>query len=557
MPAALYSQLQHVALTGTRRLPLSKLTSDRASQNPIEQALHCALTQPHTPPALRLLRAVAIAAVTERATWQPPRLAETAEPSTLSPIPAQQSFAADIVQHMRELITMAASVSDALHTRHLLIALLRSLHHAQQSLPPELLVHALALGSHRPGYGTDKELRPYLAPVLGERGYWLAQQNPAWQWAVWLHCDEDLETIWQQGNLEQRQALLLEQRKTNPAAARERFASGFEQMSSKERIALIETLAINLSTDDEPFLEGLLQRTDRAVGRKLRYGNLRHKIVDLLNKLPQDRHSQRIMAIVHNLLQRDEKGAWYIEAPEDFDPAWEAYGITPESYHSYLPKNTPRASCLRQLVEQTPLSFWTQTLDMSPAELFNWANTTSWCKELQESWAIRIYKEIPNLDPIWVSFYYEKQHPGYDRANFLQHLPQSQREAIWLAQSPTSMDLDEIKICLQFVCDFLSTELSQKIIKYSELLAKQLEFSLETHSQIKDDSKTLDHLCSLMPYLDESVLPQAQALLNTYQDLWLHYWPELYQQAVEKLKTRHKLQACQAAIAARVHASVS
>jgi len=556
MPAALYSQLQHVALTGTRRLPLSKLTCDSSSQNPIEQTLHCALTQADTPPALRLLRAVAIAAVIERATWQAPCVAEAAEQFTLTPIPAQPPFADDIVQYMRELITEAASGS--YQGRHFLVALLRSLHQAQQSLPPELLVHALALASHRPGYSTDKELRPYISPVLGARGYWLAQQNPAWQWAGWLPSNEELETIWQQGNLEQRQALLLEQRKTNPGAARERFAAGFEQMNSKERIALIETLAINLSMDDEPFLEGLLNRTDRAVSK-----SLRREIVVLLNKLPQSRHCQRIMAIVQGLLQQDKKGIWHIEAPEDFDPAWERDGISPDSYHSHNSKTGQRAACLCQLIEHTPLSFWTQTLDSPPAELFKWANTTSWRKELQLSWLQRIYKEIPNADPIWVSSYFDKMRPGFDRAHFLQKLAHSQCEAIWLAQSPVSIDSDEMERGLHYKCDFLSAELSQRIIKTIQLLAKRLKSRIAsalaklTNAEIKDNPEALDHLHNLVRYLDESVLPEVDTLLRTHQDQWSHYWPQLYQQTVEKLKNRHKLHACQTAITARAHVTLS
>jgi len=544
MPTALYSQLQQVALTGTRRLPLSKLTSYLApAQNPIDHALHAALTQADTPDALRLLRAVAIATVTERATWQGTPMAPEMDESTLAPAPTPPPFSTDIVQAMRELMTATKNNSYcyfATDCRLLFISLLCSLEEAQQSLPPELVVHALAMGSYRLGHSTDEALRAYLAPVLGARGYWLARQNPAWQWAAWLPNDADDEIVWQQGNVEQRKALLLRERETNPDAARERLAAGFEQMNSQERIVLIQTLTTNLSMKDEPFLEGLLQRTGRVVGRILR-----GKIVNLLDKLPQSRHSQRIIVIMQGLLQQDKKGTWHIEPPEDFDPAWERDGISPDNY---TPHSGRRAACLCTLVEHTPLSFWIQTTGMCAKELVNLAKKTTWRKALLEGWAQVL--ETTHSDVQWVAAY---ASINYSITDLIPKLPQDQREAIWLERLP---DFETIGRCQNWCGASLSAPFSQHLIAHIQRLAKRAKLRSLITKETKVIGEGLYPLYYVIMYLDYSVLPEATTLLQTYEELWSSHFPEVYTTACEILALRHKLYACQAAIASRVPAAL-
>jgi len=550
MPAALYSQLQHVALTGTRRFPLSKLiASFTPSSTPTERALHCALTQTDAAESLRLLRAIAIAAVTERATWQPEPVPEAMQ-SAISPAPAAPLFSAGLVQQMQPFLN-----TNGYDERFLCIVLLRCLREAKQSLPGELLVSALELGSPRPGYSTDTELQPYISPVLGARGDWLAQQNPRWQWAAWLPADKDNETLWQHGTIQQRQALLLEERKTHPDVARERLAASFEQMNSKECCLMLETLAANLSMKDEPFLESLIQRTDRKVSK-----NVRHQVIDLLDKLPQSRHSQRIVAIVQSLLHQDEKGRWHIEAPEDFDPTWQRDGISPENYGSGTGR---RGNCLYQLIARTPLSFWTQTLDMSPAELYQWGNKTSWKKSLQQGWWVRVEGNLTS-DFAWMSFYLNHTRHGYERNALLLKLSQSQRETLWLEWAPTQLDFTEIAHCQRHANDyeFLSAELSQKLIHHIQLLAKRLKFQIASilahlsNGKIKDNPDALNNLNCVLLFLDDSVLPQVDALLCTYQDPWSQHWPNLYQDTCNKLEKRQKFWACQQGITVQAQSAL-
>jgi Family of unknown function (DUF5691) len=71
---------------------------------------------------------------------------------------------------------------------------------------------------------TDANLRKALRPILGERGRWLAPFNPDWLWAV-NRINEvpaslsDLDTVWNEGTLAARVAVLTRLHELQPARA--------------------------------------------------------------------------------------------------------------------------------------------------------------------------------------------------------------------------------------------------------------------------------------------------------------------------------------------------
>ena len=97
-------------------------------------------------------------------------------------------------------------------------------------LPHELLPAALALGTQK------AELRAALVPVAGERGRWLSQYNTEWHWCAEFlpgtaqPLPDEAETIWQEGTLAQRCALLRRlrshRRAAGPAVARGSLEAG-------------------------------------------------------------------------------------------------------------------------------------------------------------------------------------------------------------------------------------------------------------------------------------------------------------------------------------------
>src|SRR5689334_15461710 len=114
-----------------------------------------------------------------------PEAPPVAEPETL----------ADCSHRVKQLIddTLLHNEDD------FLLEALARMRNAGLRLPYDFLPQALQRGAER------KALRTALIPVLGTRGRWLSQLNPAWSWVAQYLAETtqalptDAETIWQEG----------------------------------------------------------------------------------------------------------------------------------------------------------------------------------------------------------------------------------------------------------------------------------------------------------------------------------------------------------------------
>ena len=239
-------------------------------------------------------------------------------------------------------------------------------------LPPVLLPQALELGRR------SLALRPFLAPVIGERGLWLAAQRDDWGYAAGVASDALEEARWSDGSFEQRREFLSRERATNPPAARERLALSLEELPAKERADLLGVLADGLGPDDETLLDSL--RADRS-------REVRQAACALLLRLPQAAHPSRAAARTESLLRQERvllRKRWLIDAPSAVGNDWKADNIDPaRPKHESLGE---RAWWLYQLVRQVPLGWWTQHMGMTPAELLRWADDTDWADALLRGW---------------------------------------------------------------------------------------------------------------------------------------------------------------------------
>ena len=419
--AQIWAALQQSSMVGADRLPVPAVfaVGVNASAPLTEQALQAALstsstggkTGSTTSPAEQLLRASAIAAVMERAGWVPGSQVPAAQWRQIS-MAAPESRQATANERLQTL--MQDVLQDG--PQELLAPMLLALDQAGQRLPHGLLVLALDQGRQ------SIELRRWLTPVLGERGRWLGAMNSQWSYASGVEETADPEQIWQEGSLEQRVDLLSSERRDNPAQARARLEASLKELNAKERLPMVQALALGLSMDDEPLLEKLLADRGKEV---------RETAARLLSSLPESAHSLRIMGWMRALLQQDEKGQWVIEPPEQGLKEWERDGITlqPPSYIKGV-----KAWLLQQLVELTPLSFWTQTLGMAPLQLMEWSKRSDWKSALRQGWLEALQSQ---RDVQWIEVLQgmERDH----RADallpaLLAQLSVEQREALWLAR---------------------------------------------------------------------------------------------------------------------------
>lgn len=232
---------------------------------------------------------------------------------------------------------------------------------AERRPPHRLLPKLLDAAASR------RVLRAPVSAVMDERGRWLTQFNPKWQFTA--AADQPPLEQWQLGNRSQRAEALRAIRGAEPAIARDWIAAAWDEDAADLRAEWVECLAENLSEDDEPFLESCFD--DRSA-------RVREAAADLACRLPTSRFVQRIAARVAPLvtyqpavagsvlkLARGKTAGWSVALPEAFDKSMLRDGLAEKPSQSIGPKQW----WLQQLIGYLPLDHWTQTAGADAAEL--------------------------------------------------------------------------------------------------------------------------------------------------------------------------------------------
>ena len=409
--ANLWTALQQSALVGAERLAVPAILTTPDTSTPASvQAVQMALQQPAASIAAQVLRASAAAAVLERAGWVPGSQIQLTEPLTAPAMPAPESRRAPADAQLESLVE--AIITEGPQDQ--LAPTFSVLDSAGLRLPHGLLVSALNQGRQ------STELREWLLPVLGERGRWLATQNPQWAYAAGVQETANAEQIWQEGSVAQRVSLLEAERETDPAQARARLEASLKELNAKERAPMVAALHAGLSMDDEPLLEKLLADRSKEV---------RENAAQLLTRLPSSAHSQRITAWLQSMLSQDAKGEWQIEPPTEGNKHWERDGIALQ-LPAYV--KGERSWWLQQLVALAPIDFWRQALDKSPEQLWDWSRRSDWKSALRQGWLKALDTQH---DLRWLPLLQSMESDSRAQAllpPLLDQLTTEQREAMWL-----------------------------------------------------------------------------------------------------------------------------
>jgi hypothetical protein len=256
-------------------------------------------------------------------------------------------------------------------------------------LPYELLPAALNM--------SDTQIRALLYPILGERGKWLSQLNPQWNWvqqilplsgeALPVHT----ESLWQEGTIEQRCAILRRLRTIDPAQARSWLEEVWKKERAEARSALLNTFEVSLSDADEPFLEKALD--DRS-------SNVRNVACELLLRLPTSAFLERMLLRSNQILSLD-KGKIIVNAPSKYDTSWTRDGILEK------PETKPgeQAWWMLQILSRVPLHHWEERLQNTPEALINQLEKidNTWTNTVIEGWtrAAIFYRATSWLQPLW------------------------------------------------------------------------------------------------------------------------------------------------------------
>lgn len=166
-------------------------------------------------------------------------------------------------------------------------------------------------------------VRDAVGPALGVRGRWLAQQQPAWNWAAGLAHGTERIDIEETLDLPpaQRKARLATARRQDPARFREFVTANWTELRRVEdRKLLIATLAVGLAAEDEPVLEQALD--DRSP-------NVREEAVASLRRLAGSGLSKRAEQRLRDGLVPQPVVDLHPEGPYEKEPAREELRDSP------------------------------------------------------------------------------------------------------------------------------------------------------------------------------------------------------------------------------------
>lgn len=236
-----------------------------------------------------------------------------------------------------------------------------------------------------------KELHPTIAQVIGERGRWLAQQNP--QWDFIQNTQTNLAIDWQTATLAQRLPYIIHLRQTQPQQATQLLQSTWNEENAEAAKAFLEPMNINLSANDEAFLATI--STDK---RK----TIRTLALDLLAQIPQSTYQTNLSAYVDTLITVSK--SWLMPTKINLqlptlNPQLQQLGVEEKTK---LVSGNERINWLAQLIVRLHPNYWTQKIGDIP-QTMSLLNKTDWATELTQAITLQA---IFHKHPAWLTFLY-------------------------------------------------------------------------------------------------------------------------------------------------------
>ncbi|MGD1873913.1 MAG: DUF5691 domain-containing protein [Mastigocoleus sp.] len=401
----------------------------------------------------------------------------------------------------------------------------------QKTIPPNYLPELLSLGKK------NKVLRDSILPLIGKRGRWLAAQNSEWSYAV----SGDEETTWKKGSPYAKQLLLKELREKDSKVALKVLEKYWKKQKIEDKTALLDALKINLSIDDEEFLETVLDDKRKQV---------RDIAGELLASLPESSLVERMILRVSPLISlnnqtnqtnQNNQNNIEIQLPSDCTREMTRDGIDQSKYNSGLGE---KASLLLQMLCFIPPKFWSETLNKTPQELIQITTKSEWERLLLEGW---VNATIRNKDEAWLLALIE-HIPFRLNSGYLQSIEQMIQGLLEILDSTQAQ-----KLILEILSNNQNEAFHQKnpVCKilnvanfYWELeLSKTVLYKI--HSSIeKNDKKynfVLENLikhCSI--YMEPTLVDEATQMLTPLVE-GNYYWDRIVDEFLGRLRLRSQI----------------
>ena len=214
---------------------------------------------------------------------------------------------------------------------------------------------------------TNKEIWEVLKTAIGQRGYWLIEQNPNWQP---LSYQPDL-SIWEIGTKEQRLQLLFYIREQNPDEAIPLIQSTWDQDDLISKAQFVQALEKSASQADEVFLEECLNNSRKEI---------RKPAAKILAGIQESQLCKRFFDQTISLMEyhpttTSKKENLIIKLPEELTDDMIRDGIDPSSKW-FL--GGAKASRLGQMIAVIPPHFWEQHFEKNTREVLQLFVKSDW-----------------------------------------------------------------------------------------------------------------------------------------------------------------------------------
>lgn len=351
-----WRQLVKIALLGTEKMPLP--------ESILPEAVRKRLSNADTADREAwFFKAAALTYVYEKAGSLPEKTPVPALPPApkeslqICPAPVQR-FLARTLEHKNKRPDVLALCFEMIAAKGWVLA-------------PEQLVPILNVCQQPP----FKSLQTQVTAVVGERGRWMQQFNPAWQFLT----PKDPETLWTEGSNTERRQFLQELRSRDPELAFELIRQTWtEETNSRERKELLKILQSNPQAGESAFtqsvLEDVLKNKDHS---KAILVDIKNLAVDTLLMDPDSELTREITAQLrpYTVVQKSMLGMQrrtVLQIPEKpdgfFAPAMmcERLGMEPVSPLAGIPEP---AYWFSELTRRVHPAVWERALNFTWPEI--------------------------------------------------------------------------------------------------------------------------------------------------------------------------------------------
>jgi hypothetical protein len=323
---------------------------------------------------------------------------------------------------------------------------------------------------------------------LGARGRWLAATNPDWQGLLAAPTVAD----WKASNMPNRLRILSNMRRTNPAEGRALIAAVWADEDHTMQTKMLDLMSINLSHDDEPFLEQHLDSNQEAVRKmaalrlsvlaKSAYvARMTARVTPLLSIVPAKPaptprptfKSPRAPNQPDAVEDLTGKFALVLTPPPSYLPEYARDGILEKQGLAPVNNNSLALGWAKQMLAAVPPSHWEAHFKMTPNEILAHVYLSEQKQILLQGLQMAI---VGHRDVRWALAILEAhlKVPPMPFDNFpikalIEMLPHSQREAhvrLRMEKASTPLAMERFGNLMLETCDHQwSASFSQFIIE--------------------------------------------------------------------------------------------